>query len=138
MPSFACEKHRNRHQCFRELQLFLNTPVPQSCHDHYLLQIWNGPAMVLQLCKFAYCRCFYDIYSTRQLLHNRYLGYIQLSASTVRSITVDYNTKDLNAPVVPVEMLQEDICQTLSPVVTVTRLFRANICFLENKNLPCP
>ena len=77
------------------------------------------------------------IYGTRHLDHNYYLCYIKLSASTLRSVTVDCSTKNLNVAVVPVEMLQEDIRQILLPVATVNRLFTANICFLGNENLPC-
>ena len=120
MPSFPCEKRRNRHH-FREPQPFLN----HQYLNHATITIrfrsgtvwpWSCNPVILHIAGAS------TIYSTRHLLHNHYLSDIQLSASTVRSVTVDCNTKDLNAAMVPVEMLQEDIRQTLLPVATVTRL----------------
>ena len=57
----------------------------------------------------------------------------------MRSVTVDCNIKDLgcsNVAGVPVEMLQEDICQALLLIPTVTRLFTANPSFLEMETSP--
>ena len=79
------------------------------------------------------------IYGAQRLLHNLRFCYIKLAASTVRSVTVDCNVKDLgcsNAAGVPVEMLQEDICQALLPIPAATRLFTANPCFFRKWKLP--
>ena len=66
------------------------------------------------------------IYSAQRLLHNLYFCYVPIAAFAVLYVTVDCNIEDsdcLNAAEIPDNMLLGDICNTLLPIATVTRVY---------------
>ncbi len=65
------------------------------------------------------------VYSAQRLLHHFYFCYVQVAAFAVSYVTVDCNIEDLgcfNVAEIRVEVLLGEICKTLLPIATVTRV----------------